>query len=253
MAVDVFSVPVFLVVFRESLETVIIVSVLLAFLKQTLGRPDTELQELSTQEQQTQHRENAATSTPAAADSTTATTTPLPDPRLSPYRRLVRQVWAGTLAGLLLCCVVAAALIAVFYTLGADRWGASEETYEGAFALVASLIISLVGAALLRIGRLQAKWRVKMVAALEGDSRTMSSPRPTGAGRVMHRVKRFAERHALFVLPFITVLREGIEAIVFVAGVSFSAPARSVPLPAVVGLLAGISVGYLLYKCVEAT
>lgn len=33
MAVDVLSVPVFLVVFRESLETVIIVSVLLAFFK----------------------------------------------------------------------------------------------------------------------------------------------------------------------------------------------------------------------------
>jgi high-affinity iron transporter len=37
MAVDVFAVPVFFVVFRESLETAIIVSVLLAFLKQTLG------------------------------------------------------------------------------------------------------------------------------------------------------------------------------------------------------------------------
>lgn len=39
MTVNVFSVPVFLVVFRESLETVIIVSVLMAFLKQTLGGP----------------------------------------------------------------------------------------------------------------------------------------------------------------------------------------------------------------------
>jgi high-affinity Fe2+/Pb2+ permease len=37
MAQNVFSVPVFLVVFREALETVIIVSILLAFLKQTLG------------------------------------------------------------------------------------------------------------------------------------------------------------------------------------------------------------------------
>lgn len=36
MAPNVFSVPVFLVVFRETLETAIIVSVLLAFLKQTL-------------------------------------------------------------------------------------------------------------------------------------------------------------------------------------------------------------------------
>jgi high-affinity iron transporter len=40
MAVDVFSVPVFLVVFRETLEAVIVVSVLLAFLKQTLDGPN---------------------------------------------------------------------------------------------------------------------------------------------------------------------------------------------------------------------
>jgi len=36
MAVDVFSVPVFFIVFRETLEVSIIVAVLLAFLKQTL-------------------------------------------------------------------------------------------------------------------------------------------------------------------------------------------------------------------------
>jgi high-affinity iron transporter len=36
MTVNVFAVPVFFVVFRETLETAVIVSVLLAFLKQTL-------------------------------------------------------------------------------------------------------------------------------------------------------------------------------------------------------------------------
>jgi high-affinity iron transporter len=40
MAPNVFAVPVFLVVFRETLETAIIVSVLLAFLKQTLSGPN---------------------------------------------------------------------------------------------------------------------------------------------------------------------------------------------------------------------
>lgn len=40
MTTDVFSVPVFLIVFRETLETVIIVSVLLAYLKQTLHGPN---------------------------------------------------------------------------------------------------------------------------------------------------------------------------------------------------------------------
>lgn len=42
MTVQVFAVPVFLVVFRETLETVIIVSVLLAFLKQTLDGPESD-------------------------------------------------------------------------------------------------------------------------------------------------------------------------------------------------------------------
>jgi high-affinity iron transporter len=40
MSSDVFSVPVFFISFRESLEIVIIVAVLLAFLKQTLEGPD---------------------------------------------------------------------------------------------------------------------------------------------------------------------------------------------------------------------
>jgi hypothetical protein len=40
---QVFAVPVFLVVFREALETVIIVSVLLAFLKQTLDGPNRDV------------------------------------------------------------------------------------------------------------------------------------------------------------------------------------------------------------------
>ena len=39
MTVNLFSVPVFFVIFRETLETMVIVSVLLAFLKQTLDGP----------------------------------------------------------------------------------------------------------------------------------------------------------------------------------------------------------------------
>lgn len=42
MTVNVFSVPVFFVVFRETLETVVIVSVLLAWLKQTLDGPNAD-------------------------------------------------------------------------------------------------------------------------------------------------------------------------------------------------------------------
>ncbi|KAK1719973.1 iron permease FTR1 family protein [Colletotrichum lupini] len=200
MTVDVFSVPVFLVVFRESLETVIIVSVLLAFLKQTLDGPNRDV---------------------------------------AVYKALRRQVWLGTGIGFLICLVAAAVVIAVFYKVGRNSWEAHELYYEGAFSLLAAVIITIMGAALLRIGKMQEKWRVKLAKAME-------SPAKTGASRGWF--KRFAEKYAMFILPFITVLREGIEAIVFVAGVSFSAPASAVPLPAIVGLIVGAFVGYLLYK-----
>jgi len=53
---------------------------------------------------------------------------------------------------------------------------------------------------------------------------------------------------ALFLLPFITVLREGLEAIVFVGGVGLSEPASSIPLAVIAGLAAGVLVGYFIYK-----
>lgn len=63
---DLFAVPVLFIAFREALECVIIVSVLLAFLKQTLGGPEG-------------------------------------DGKV--YRKLARQVWLGVGLGVLTCLV----------------------------------------------------------------------------------------------------------------------------------------------------
>lgn len=87
---------------------------------------------------------------------------------------------------------------------------------------------------------MQEKWRVKLAKALE--------TKPVTTGGRKGAFKRWCEKYAMFMLPFITVLREGLEAIVFIAGVSFSSPASAVPLPVVIGLIAGFAVGYLLYK-----
>lgn len=135
--------------------------------------------------------------------------------------------------------IAAGAIIGVFYTVGRDAWQAHEYDYEGAFCLFASVIITFMGAGLLRIGRMQEKWRVKLAKALNGHA--------PAKGR-QARLRRFMEKYIMFFLPFITVLREGIEAIVFVAGVSFSGPATAIPLPVVVGLIAGGVAGYALYK-----
>ncbi|POR39498.1 Plasma membrane iron permease [Tolypocladium paradoxum] len=49
----------------------------------------------------------------------------------------------------------------------------------------------------------------------------------------------------MFIVPFITTMREGVEAVVFVGGVSPGLPATSFPLPVVCGALAAIIVGLI--------
>ena len=62
-----------------------------------------------------------------------------------------------------------------------------------------------------------------------------------------------AGKWALLVLPLITVLREGIEAVVFVGGVSLGEPATSIPLAAIVGIICGVVVGYIIYAFASRT
>ena len=140
----------------------------------------------------------------------------------------------------MLCLVIGGGLIGAFYGLGKDKWAVTEYYWEGSFAVFAALVITVMGAALLRVSKMQEKWRVKLAKALED--------KPVTAGGRKGALKHWAEKYAMFILPFITVLREGLEAVVFIAGVSFSAPASAVPLPVVIGLIAGFAAGYIIYK-----
>jgi high-affinity iron transporter len=150
------------------------------------------------------------------------------------------QVWVGTLIGLAICIVIGCGLIGAFYGLRKDRWSNIELIWEGTFSLLASLIIAIMGAALLRVSKLQTKWRVKLARALEAkDNRTEK------AGK---RFKNWCEKYAMFMLPFITILREGLEAVVFIGGVSLGIPAVSIPLAVVTGLAGGVVVGYIIYR-----
>ena len=100
-----------------------VVSVLLAFLKQGLGQ--------------------------ATEDPTT-------------YKRLVRQVWAGSILGVILCLILGCAFIGAFYSLKNDIWTKSEDIWEGIFCIIATVLISLMGIAMLRINKMKEKWRVNL-------------------------------------------------------------------------------------------
>ncbi|KAI9695424.1 MAG: hypothetical protein M1820_008609 [Bogoriella megaspora] len=198
--VNVFAVPVFFICFRECLEAAIIVSVLLGLLKQTIS----------------------------------------PEKDRATYKKLVRQVWTGIGLGLLICLIIGGAFIGTFYGLGKDHFASTEDIWEGVFALIATIIITLMGAALLRVSKLQDKWRIKIAQALEAKD--------TSEGVTGGRLKRWAEKYAMFILPFVTVLREGLEMIVFIGGVGLGEPATAFPLAVITGLAAGVLVGVLIYK-----
>ena len=57
-----------------------------------------------------------------------------------------------------------------------------------------------------------------------------------------------SREYVMFSSPFVTVLREGLEAVVFVGDVGLSEPASSFSLAVVVGMLCGVLVGYFIYR-----
>lgn len=154
------------------------------------------------------------------------------------YKRLRRQVWLGAALGLVLCLCIGCAFIAVFYTLKNDVWSKSEDLWEGIFCLIATIMITFMGLAMLRINKMREKWRVKLAQALVKTPK--NSKKRLGLGH-------YTKKYAMFVLPFITVLREGLEAVVFVGGVGLTSPASSFPIPVICGLIAGGVIGFAMY------
>jgi high-affinity iron transporter len=156
------------------------------------------------------------------------------------YKKLVRQVWLGVLLGVAICVIFGTAIIGTFYHLQSDIFSQYEYIWEGVFSLIASVIITIMGAALLRISKMRDKWRVKIAAALDANSTDESSPRG---------LRFLGEKYAMFLLPFVTVLREGLEGVLFIIGAGLGLPATAFPLAVACGLGAGALIGYLLYRC----
>jgi len=234
---NVFSVPIFFIVFRETLEAVIVISVLLGIVEQIANTQLGRNSPPATEPEKEKHGPEASESPPSLPSNDIDS----PDDdatRKKLLKKLRIQIFIGAGLGLLLALAIGAAFIAVWFTKASDLWQRSEELWEGIFALVASILIFIVGITMLKMDKAKAKWKVKLQDAFDGkvvDGRTK------------------AGRWALVILPFITVLREGMEAVVFVGGVSLGQPATSIPLAAIIGIICGLIIGYLIYAFASRT
>ncbi|KAG0241357.1 high-affinity iron permease [Mortierella sp. GBAus27b] len=190
---SVFSAPIFFIMFRETTEAAIIVSVLLAFIRQVI----------------------------------------VDDPAL--YRRLKWHVWIGVMIGLVISLIIGGAFIAIWNTVANNVFAAHEELWEGTFALIACVMITVMALAMLKSQDMQEKWRGKLSQTMDNMDQKES-------------IGKRSRKYALLILPMVTVLREGLEAMIFVGGVTFSTEAKSIPLAAICGLLAGALLGFIIYK-----
>ncbi|GAA5920792.1 hypothetical protein JCM1841_005098 [Sporobolomyces salmonicolor] len=206
---NIFSIPIFFIVFREVVEAGIVVATLLSLVDNLSGQDEPQGEGGSPSAQQLLRK------------------------------RMRWMIWAGALSGLGIAVCIGAAFIAVFFTTLSDLWSKSEDLWEGVFSLIACILIYVMGMGMLKIDRSQIKWKHKFAAAFNKELDGTLTARERREGR--------RGKWSLFILPFVTVLREGLEAVTFVGGVALGQPAKAIPLAAIVGLIVGFVVGFLIY------
>ncbi|KAI0305241.1 iron permease FTR1 family-domain-containing protein [Multifurca ochricompacta] len=167
MARSVFSVPIFFIVFRETLEAAIIVSVLLGLVEQIAHVDSGHLdgQAAPPSQNDTSKTETVGTSSRELSENEG-------DPlarKGSSGECASRNIFAGSALGLFIAVAIGAAFIAVWFTKASDLWKKSEDLWEGTFELIASLLIFVMGITMLKLDRAKAKWRVKLQHAFEGQ------------------------------------------------------------------------------------
>lgn len=252
---QIFSIQIFFIILRETLETAIIISVLLSFINKNNPQPVEE-------------EENGEDSEEALAERRAKVA------HIKLVNKGLRlQVWLGAICGLLVCLVIGIVFITLFYFVEKDLWSYTERLWEGIFSLLSSVLITVMGIGLLRINKfMKVKWWVKLGDAYatqqpnmldNSDMTEMDDFAGAGVGSSEDSdallgnnnapVKKeekdgFTSKYYLAILPFVTTLREGLEAVVFVGGIGMSQPLSSLPLAVLAGVACGAAVGYNLYR-----
>lgn len=284
---DYFSFQIFFIFLRESLEIIVILSILITIVRKALGIKDEEENLIFTEISTTTTAATATTTSDTATVGTLDTGRNIADPygtslvsvsslgrgltveeeeemydfsgefreeertevdnqeKLKKYNRLKFQIWSGGILGLILCLVIGSTFIVVFYHIGSDLWSLSEHYYEGALSIIASIIMSVMGLFFLRMGKLREKFRVKLAGIIYSEQDHILKRNGNDND---NKASTFSSRYAFFILPFVTSLREGLEAVVFVGGVGIDQPLTSIPLSMLAAVSISLIFGYFFFK-----
>ncbi|THH20381.1 hypothetical protein EW146_g991 [Bondarzewia mesenterica] len=155
MARNLFSVPIFFIIFRETLEAAIIISVLLGLVEQIVNddthpfahtdhQPaiidekkndvspvDTDEKKDDVSPANTDRSSAEVDAEPELAEEAVEMSNPLHKRRL--IRKMRIQIFLGSVIGLFIALSIGAAFIAVWFTKASDLWAKSESLWEGTY------------------------------------------------------------------------------------------------------------------------
>jgi len=158
------------------------------------------------------------------------------------YPALKKQVWVGAASGIAVS-IFFGVIFAVVYYVARDQLFAGDDKFlfVGVISWIAAALITLLAFAVLRFMNLETKLRRKMAAALKdvdvgAAAAAVDNP---FAGR--------KNRWAIFTLAFLSVFREGVETVVFIAGVGSNTEATAIPIPALLGIAIGVGFGAFVF------
>ena len=136
-------------------------------------------------------------------------------------------VFWGAFSGVACAVVLGVVILVAYYRFKSSFFsGSSQHVFEASVMLTACLMITVVSWAMLRMLSMYKKWESRLAGKLD-----------VGGG---------LDRYALFLMAFTATFREGIEAVVFITGVSQGNP-TSIPIPGVLGLLLGALFSYVVF------
>ncbi|KAI5964804.1 FTH1 [Candida pseudojiufengensis] len=254
-----FSIQTFFIVLRETLESAIIISVLLSFVHQTFNTNRIDLKQNESNNTD-DNPPNLTNGQYHAVSQTTSNSTSISleenqnDEKLCNFLKL--QIWFGGLLGILVCLMVGSVILAVFYFIGNDLWSVTEHYWEGTFSILASIIISVMGIKILRVSKMQDKWKLKLGKLIKSsrffntiehaDEHIVVKPH----GGIFNRFELWSEKYSMIILPFVTTLREGLEAIVFIGGIGINENTSiwAIVNAAIAALIIGSLIGVALYR-----
>jgi high-affinity iron transporter len=144
--------------------------------------------------------------------------------------QLRKWIWFGAIAGVAVSLILGIIFVSVFYLANTKLLDdKASAIFKGCICWVAALLITVVSFAMLKFYNLERKWKRKLEDAFSRN------------------VQAHSYRWSMFLLAGSATLREGIESVLFLTGVSAGASVKSVILPGLVGIALGALCGIALY------